>query len=59
MAGRKIPCEVAGFVDRRIFIVDSYRGISAFRWYSFVNDNHDESEISPWLGDSSPDDCPF
>lgn len=59
MRYRKVPVEVAGYVDRYVWVVDSYRGIAAFRWCSFVNDNISEDDLCPWVDDSEVSDCPF
>ena len=56
---RKVPFEIAGFVDRRVWTVDSFRGTARYRWCFFVNDNVDEKEVLPWTGDSPHFECPF
>lgn len=59
MMKRKVPFEIAGFVDRQVWIVDSFRGTSGLRWCSFVNDNVSDEDVVPWNGESHRQEPPF
>ena len=49
---RKAPVEIAGYVDRQIWVVDIIRGTASLRWFSVINVKYAENEGLPWLGDS-------
>jgi hypothetical protein len=55
----KAPVEIAGYIDRRLWTVDTTLGTAGFRWWSCINDDYLPGEFLPWEGDSSVDDCPF
>lgn len=59
MSKVKIPVEIAGYVNRRIWVRNPVRGMEGFRWFSVVNEDYRDDEILPWGGDSTIDDCPF
>ena len=56
---RRAPVEIAGYINRRCWVVDTILGTERFRWFSVINDNYGSDEEIPWLGDSSVDDTPF
>ena len=59
MAIRKVPVEVAGFLNRHVLDVDDCTDEYRYKWRSFVNDNFEDDDILPWSGNSEVDDCPF
>ena len=59
MNKRKVPVEVAGYVDHWVLVVDIFNRDFCCRWMSVVNENYSIEDVSPWSGDSRPDDCPF
>ncbi|BBC71065.1 hypothetical protein AEB_P0197 [Altererythrobacter sp. B11] len=59
MSRRRVPFEVAGFVNRCTYVVDSFRGTEGFRWCLFVNDNFDDADMLPWDGESDGQEPPF
>ena len=59
MNKRKAPVEVAGYVNRQIWVVNRDSGLAGYRWLSWVNDDYEPEDYLPWEGDSTVDDCPF
>jgi len=48
MRSRKIPAEIGGYVDRQIWVVDTERGISGFRWFSIATGDYEIDQVFPW-----------
>lgn len=59
MLVRKVPVEIAGYVERLAWVDDHVNGVVGFRLISWVNDDHGDDDFLPWEGDSIVDDCPF
>ncbi len=59
MNKRKPPVEIAGYVERFVWVVDIYDRTFRQKWMSVFNENYSEDEVTPWLGNSGVDDCPF
>lgn len=56
---RRPPVEIAGYVNRLIWVVDIHDPKFRQKWMSVINENYADDEILPWSGDSTPDTCPF
>ena len=59
MNNRKAPVEVAGYIERLVWVVDIYDPSFRQKWMSVYNENYAEDEVTPWLGNSDGGDCPF
>ncbi|MDB5724054.1 MAG: hypothetical protein JWQ16_808 [Novosphingobium sp.] len=59
MNKRKAPVEIAGYVNRQIWVVGEQGVLPGFKCYSWVNDDHKPEDYLEWDGDSTVDDCPF
>ena len=59
MNKRRPPVELAGYVNRLVWVVDIYEPGFRQKWMSVINENYSEDEVSPWFGESDETDCPF
>ncbi len=55
----KVPVEIAGYRDVRIWTVNRFTKIAEFKWWSVANDDYRMDDSLPWAGESDVDDCPF
>ena len=56
---RKPPVEIAGYINRQCWVVDTILGTEGFRWFSVINDNYSDDEEIPWFGETVLNDSPF
>ncbi|MXO65880.1 hypothetical protein [Altericroceibacterium endophyticum] len=47
MLKRKPPVEVAGYLNRLIFVVDIFSGKWGCKWYSVINESGADEDVSP------------
>jgi len=59
MNKRKVPAEIAGYMNRYVLVVDIHNQTFQHRWMSVINENYEDDDVLPWAGDSSVDSCPF
>ncbi|WP_390475555.1 hypothetical protein [Altererythrobacter sp. MTPC7] len=52
MKTRRVPVEIAGYVNQSRWVVDIIRGTADWKWHSVVNDNVRESDFLPRRKDS-------
>lgn len=56
---RRAPVEIAGYTNQQRWVVDIIRGTADFKWYSVINDNYRDDEVTPWFAESDCVECPF